>query len=163
MLLNQLADVLKISPAPCCALAASTDNVLDIAGILRNAVAAGLAPELADALQKQAGEFAADPSLAQYFNTIAPQLFSTTLSTDQTSLVPEKIGVLSEPGEYAFLGLLALYAIPSRRAASLISSYISLETSRGIRFMFSLRYSARNCFLSSVIGIDFTPFHKIRF
>lgn len=117
MLLNQLADVLKISPAPCCALAASTDNVLDIAGILRNAVAAGLAPELADALQKQAGEFAADPSLAQYFNTIAPQLFSTTLSTDQTSLVPEKIGVLSEPGEYAFLGLLALYAIPSRRAA----------------------------------------------
>lgn len=117
MPLNQLANVLKISPAPGCILQVSADNVLDIASILRNAETAGLAPELAGALQEQAGEFAAHPALAQYFNTIAPQLFSMDLSTEKTSLVPEKIGVLSEPGEYAFLGLLALYAIPTRRAA----------------------------------------------
>ena len=117
MLLKELADVLKISPVPGCDLAVSTDCVLDTAGLLRRAAEAGLAPELTAALQKQSEEFAGNPAAAQYFNTIAPQLFGPALSTDKTELVPEKIGAFSEAGEYAFLALLALYAVPTRRAA----------------------------------------------
>ena len=117
MLLRELAETLKITPPPAGDLPAGDPAAFDPETILRAAVAAGLAPELAEALRPAGRRLAADRDLAAYFAGLAPVLFGEELRTGTTGLLPEKVGVLSEPDEYAFFALLALSAAPTRKRA----------------------------------------------
>ena len=117
MLLRELAETLKITPPPAGDLPAGDPAAFDPETILRAAVAAGLAPELAEALRPAGRRLAADRDLAAYFAGLAPVLFGEELRTGTTGFLPEKVGVLSEPDEYAFFALLALSAAPTRERA----------------------------------------------
>ena len=93
-MLQKLAALLKISPAPKKDLPVSADTVIQTGTIIQAAVAAGLAPALADALLEQAAELDGNTALDQYFKTIAPVVFNQTLSTENLDLIPETIGSL---------------------------------------------------------------------
>ena len=117
MLLRELAGTLKITPPPPDGIPAGDPADFDPESILRRAVAAGLAPELADALRPAGRRLAANRDLAAYFAGLAPVLFGEELHAVDPGLLPEKIGVLDEPDEYAFFALLVLSAADSRERA----------------------------------------------
>ncbi len=153
MKLDQLSELLKISPVPGKDIPVSTDNVFNIEAIIQAAADAGLAPQLADALREQAAPLAENTAAAQYFSTIAPMVFNSTLSTENLPLIPEKIEALSETEEYAFFALLALYAIPTRRAAFAAAGLPEDSADNAVKDVFIwMDHFYRNCKLAGLSG-----------